>query len=385
MKKAQIISVSCNRRKIELKQIEKFLEGNGYSIIRDSKVSKDADLIIFSSCAATIVPEDSSIKTIKQIQQRKKQSAKLIVCGCLPEINPDRLAEVFDGHTFGPRSYEKLNEILKPKIKFKEFQDVNTTYEPIASSWSGKGKFHIQIHVGCPFKCSYCAIRFALGQLKSKPIDDIIKELQKGFKQGYREFYLDGDCSGSYGLDIGENLGTLLRRILEIDQDFSLALTDISAFHLPLYFKDIKMLCVKNKLSSIYVSIQSASTRILKLMGRNADMGVVKNMLMELKRINPSLILGTSIIIGFPSETEDELNETIEFCEQVSFKWIWCHGFSPRPKTAATKFPGQLSPGEIAKRCRLVRSRLGSKTKLYTDYTEIPDSYKETKHEVKIY
>jgi threonylcarbamoyladenosine tRNA methylthiotransferase MtaB len=94
-------------------------------------------------------------------------------------------------------------------------------------------------------------------------------------------------------------------------------------------------------------------------------MARVRDMLLELKSIN-SVKIGTSIIVGFPSETEEELYDTIEFCEQVGFDWVYCHGFSARPGTVAAELPGQLSPEEILERSRLVRSRLYDKTWLTT-------------------
>lgn len=397
MKKAQIIVTSCNRRSLELEQVKNFLKKNEYSIINeDFEVSKDADLILLSTCGFTTAAEDFGIETLCRIQREKKPSSKVIVCGCLPEINPDRLFEVFDGDTFGPRSYEHLNDIIGAEMRYEEFSRPNTLQikslktrirdaEKLISSYDGsfqglnylmtrirnygvrnviskvtgydQDKFYIQIQEGCPCKCSYCVIRFAIKELKSKPINDVIGEFQKGLKQGYKKFYFMGDSAGAYGLDNGEHLGNLLKKVLEIDQDFSLNLTDISPVFLHLCFNEIKALCAKNKISTLYIPIQSGNPRILKLMRRNCNMARVRDMLLELKSIN-SLMIGTSIIVGFPSETREDLNDTIEFCEQVGFDWIYCHSFSARPGTVAAKLSCQLSPEEILERSRLVKSRL---------------------------
>jgi threonylcarbamoyladenosine tRNA methylthiotransferase MtaB len=345
--------------------VKNFLIGNGYSVINeDLEVSKDADLILYSTCGFTTAAEDLAIETLNRIQKEKKPGAKLIVCGCLPEINPHRLSQVFNGDMFGPRSYERLNDILRPEKKFQQFPRPNKFAGNIMSRLKGGGRekrFYIQIQEGCPCKCSFCATKFAIKELKSKPIDDVIDDFQKGLKQGYKEFCFIGDCSGAYGLEIGENLGNLLGRVLQTDADFSLELPDISPVHLHLSFNQLKMLCAKNKIRLLYIPIQSANPRILKLMRRNCNMDHVKDMLIELKSISP-VEIGTSIIAGFPSETEEELNDTIEFCEQVDFDWIYCHDFSARPGTVAAKLPGQFSPEEILERSRLVRSRLPNKT-----------------------
>lgn len=228
-----------------------------------------------------------------------------------------------------------------------------------------RGTFYIQIQEGCPCHCTYCAIRYAVKELRSKPIQDIMAELEKGLEQGYHSFYFMGDSAGAYGLDIGENLGKLLKRVLEGDADFSLNLTDISPVFLHLCFDEIKMLCGKNRISSLYVPVQSASPRILKLMGRNCDMVRVRGMLLDLKTVS-SVKIGTSIIVGFPSETLDELNSTIGLCEEIGFDWVWCHSFSARPETVAANLPNQLSAEEIFERSRIAKSRLRDRTLITT-------------------
>jgi tRNA A37 methylthiotransferase MiaB len=412
MKKAQIILAGCPRRTIELERVKGFLRGNGYSIVgNDYAVSKEAELIIYSTCAFTTATEDLGIETLDRIQREKNSSAKLVVCGCLPAINPDRLSQVFDGETFGPRSYERLNEILRPEKELQEFPRANT-FQMNRSIWTmlvgrtlcniyvtaktlvdsrdlslqglkgmiekirqlrmweeyyrttGYGQdnqFYIQIQEGCPSKCSYCAIPSAIGELKSRPIDDVIHDFLSGLELGYESFHLMGDSIATYGLDIGTNLGHLLETVLQLDGDFTLDLGEVSAIFLGKCFSQIKAFCDRNRMPSLWVPIQSANPRILKLMRRSCDVDDVRDKLLELKS-GDRVKLGTSIIAGFPSETREELKDTIEFCRRVGFDFLICHGFSARPETDAAKLPNQLSPGEILERRRLVRSALHKKT-----------------------
>jgi tRNA A37 methylthiotransferase MiaB len=176
-----------------------------------------------------------------------------------------------------------------------------------------------------------------------------------------------GDNAGSYGLDIGTNLGKLLERILEVAGDFSLDLTDINPVYLASIDEPLKQLTRQKRISRLYVPIQSANRRILKLMGRDCDMDAVKRMLLETRRLGGAeLKMGTSLIAGFPSETMSELEETLEFCAQVGFDWVWCHSYSARPETAAAALPGQHSSEEILRRSQLVKSRLGKQSMVTT-------------------
>jgi len=412
MMKAQVIITSCSRRSLEIEQIKSFLQGNGYLLIRDDwNVDPEADLILLSTCGFTKAAEDFGFDTLHHIQATKKPSAKVVFGGCIPEINPDRVMEEFNGPTFSPQSYSQLSEILGAKHKFEEYKRPNTLenngisslitdarkameiIKTFDGSFSGigyisqrlgngirrrsirtkyanldnHGTFYIQIQEGCSMHCNYCAIKMAIGPLRSKPEEAVLDEFRTGLSEGYRHFQLVGDNAGSYGLDIGTSLGKLLDQISEVNGDFVLDLTDINPVYLASIFEPVKRLCIKKKISSLYVPIQSASRRILRLMGRDCDIDAVKRMLIEIKKLSsPEFKTGTSLIVGFPSEEIDELNDTIKFCDEAGFDWVWCHSFSARPETAASILPGQFSAEEIFKRTHLVRSRLRRKSLVTT-------------------
>lgn len=412
MAKAQIIITSCSRRSLEVEQVKNFLQGNGFSLIADDwNVNPDADLILLSTCGFTNAAEDFGFETLHRVQATKKPGAKIVFGGCIPEINPDRVSREFSGPTFSPQSYSRLNEILGAKRKFEEYKRPNTfennnvpslitdarkaieILKTFDGSFSGLGyisrhlsngvrrklirmkhanlnnhdTFYIQIQEGCSMHCSYCAIRKAVGPLRSRPVETILAEFETGLNEGYKHIQLMGDNAGSYGLDIDTNMVKLLDRILEVEKNFGLDLTDINPVYLPLILEPVGRLCISKKLSRLYVPIQSANRRLLKLMGRDCDIDTVKQMLIEIKSLAaPKFKMGTSLIVGFPSETIDELNDTVQFCDEVGFDWVWCHSFSTKPDTSAAVLPGQLSTEEILRRARLVKSRLRGRSLVTT-------------------
>lgn len=415
MLNAQLIITSCSRRGLEIEQLKSYLQGNGYCLLRDDwTVHPETDLILLSTCGFTQAAEDFGFETLRRVQATKKATAQVVFGGCIPEINPARVKAEFDGPTFSPQSYDHLDAILGVEHPFVGFSRPNTfgnrgatslitdtrravdILKTFDGSWSGLGyisqrlgsvmrqrlirtryanlenkhTYYIQIQEGCSMHCSYCAIRLAIGPLRSRPIEAILAELRSGIGKGYRQIQLMGDNAGSYGLDIGANLGKLLERILEVDGDFSLDLTDINPVYLASIAEPVKQLTQQKRISRLYVPIQSANRRILKLMGRDCDMQAVKQMLLEIRRLGgPELKMGTSLIAGFPSETMGELEETLEFCEQVGFDWVWCHSYSARPETPAAGLPGQLDAAEILRRSQLVKSRL-SKQSVVTTATD---------------
>jgi len=412
MPKAQIIITSCSRRSLEVKQIKRFLQGNGYAVSRqDWEVDPEADWILLSTCGFTQAAEDYGFETLSRIRATKRPDAKIVFGGCIPEIDPGRVLREFDGPTFSPQSYARLDEILGAEHRFDEFRRPNTfesngspplmsdvrkateIIKTLTAASPGSGyisqrlgngvrqrlirtryanlhnpkTFYVQIQEGCSMHCSYCAIRMAIGPLRSRPPEVVLDEFRSGLEPGLSAHPTDGDNAGSYGLDIGTHMGKLLDRIAELDGDFVLDLTDISPVYLALVFEPVKRLCRQKRISRLYVPVQSASRRLLKLMGRDCDMDGIKQMLIEIKRLSPrDFVMGTSLIVGFPSEEPEELDGTIRFCQEAGFDWVWCHSFSARPETPAATLPGQMPAEEILQRARLVKSRLGNKSLVTT-------------------
>jgi tRNA-2-methylthio-N6-dimethylallyladenosine synthase len=217
--------------------------------------------------------------------------------------------------------------------------------------------------------CTYCVIPKAIGPLRnSKSVEAIIEEMHQGIENGYQRIRLIGDSAGSYGLDIRTNLGVLLNRISQIKGSFTLELTDINPVFLPVIFEPVKDLCAQKRLSSLYIPIQSGNARILSLMRRRSDVTKTKQMLYEIKQTGSrGFKLGTSVIVGFPSETMEELRDTINICNEVAFDWIWCHGFSVRPGTLASTFSGQLSADDINERVNLFKNSIQRKGRVVLD------------------
>jgi tRNA A37 methylthiotransferase MiaB len=408
MDKAQVIITSCSRRGLEVEQVKSFLQGNGFSLTGDAwNVDPDADLILLSTCGFTQAAEDFGFKTLHRVQATKKPGALVVFGGCIPEINPARVSAEFDGPTFSPQTYSNLDGVVGARHRFGEYRRPNTFGDNGTSSLiadarevveilktfdgspsglqyivqrlsggvrrrlirtkyanlNSRDTFYIQIQEGCSMHCTYCAIRTAIGPLRSRPVETLLDELVQGLDQGYRRIQLMGDNAGSYGQDLGSHMGELLEGILGIEREFVLDLTDIHPVYLPVIFEPVRRLCAEKRVGRLYVPIQSASGRILKLMRRDCDMEAVRRMLVEIKSLaSPEFRMGTSLIVGFPSETVDELNDTIRFCDDVGFDWVWCHSFSARPETPAAALPGRISAEEILGRARSVRSRLGGKS-----------------------
>ena len=395
MNKVFIYSNGCIENQVDDSLFREFFRKNNWQI--EDNNSK-ADLILVNTCGNGPPADDDSIEKIIQFQKGKKPGSDLIVCGCLPKMNEKRLREVFKGTTFGPRSLNKLDELINAKIKITEVSGnildrksfnpyskflektlVRTTeyitwldkhfkvniklyFRRLVAFWYDTTMFYIDVATGCLGNCSYCAIKHAKGRVKSKPISKIIGEFRCGLKQGYKEFVLSGDDVGSYGRDIGTNSIRLLEEFLKEEGDYKIHIRYIEPERLIEMFPDLKEVFKTRKILSFCSSVQSGNNRILKLMNKKYTIEEWKKCIRELNKEFPSLLIRTQIIVGFPSETEEEFNDTLKLVEELKFDTVAVFEYFNLPNTEASNMDDQI-PDSIKRKRRkkLIRKWLLNK------------------------
>jgi len=400
MKKAFLYVSACERRELDAKRIEKYLIRNNYLIVTHPK---DADIIVFIACAVLDRPTKISLEKIKEFQ---KYDAELIVGGCLPAIEPEKLRAVFKGKTIPVEDLnnnpDKLDEIFRGiKIPFREIEDSNILFQNTDRSKPmetlktilkntrihdfyyafryyvfkkifgehvilyrlllKESSFQIRTSWGCTGKCSYCAINKAVGKLKSKTIEECIKEFKKGLKKGYKHFILTADNIGAYGLDIGTSFPELLDALTLIPGEHDITVLNLHPAWLVRYIDDIEKIVKRNKILNIDIPIQSGSNRILRLMNRYSNIEKIKEACLRLKKANTRLILGTDCIIGFPTETLDELRKTLDLLVEIGFHVGTAIKYSQKTGTKAEEIKPALTKKEINKRFKFAKKYLRKK------------------------
>jgi tRNA A37 methylthiotransferase MiaB len=401
MKNFYIFNTGCIRRALDSTRIYDYLVKNDWRFTNDISA---ADLVVTSTCGAVNKTEELSLIALQNIARKKSKSAKFIVTGCLPKIDPDKIREIRELGDFEfipTRSLDKFDTVLNSKIRFEAIPDANVVtneaglldyilayrlfrhsfflalYKRMSTNryflksaiflvenlntikskigLSARPKivpyFNLRIAEGCAFACSYCSIKFATGRIKSKPIEKIVEEFKTGLEMGYQHFQLVCEDIGSYGLDLGTSLPALLKRLLEIEGDYSLILIDFGGYWLVKYYDELLPLFKENpdKIRELYVSLQSGSDKILKAMKRPEKIGDVRARLKELKKELPHLILRTTVIIGFPGETEEDFQKTIEAVRDIDFTAVELNMYEDRPGTVSSKREDKV-PQEIIKK-----------------------------------
>jgi threonylcarbamoyladenosine tRNA methylthiotransferase CDKAL1 len=401
IKKVCVITNGCPENRIDCSRMQKFLGDNGCTITADIK---NADIVVFNSCGLTHATQEFSVKIIKHIQALKKPSAELVVCGCLPRINMPRLKEVHQGFTF-QHEIEQLKEVIEtqtnpqdscanhlsprahvPIVRRWRIPDLKKIFslmsikEKLTESYYDRldreinvfrsHSFCIKVSTGCLNTCAYCAVRISRGELKSKPVDRIIEEFEEGLAKGYKEFALLGTDVGAYGRDLpaepsndslssiagysgqagqGKTLVDLLRELTKKEGDYTIRIRNIQPRFLLEMLPELREILRSGKISYLSSAAQSGNNRILGLMRRGYKIEDYKEAILSLKREFPKLQIRTQIMVGFPSETEEEFEDSLRLLDEIDYDFVEVYQFQPRPNTEAAAMKDQV-PAKISRR-----------------------------------
>ena len=304
--------LSCERRDDEIESIkEKLLLSKDNAIVEKIE---ESDVIIFYTCGVATATIERGIKKIVEMQKDYPQK-KLIVCGCMPAINLEKLRTVFDGPVCTPTDFAALDAYIGYHLTREDIKKVRSCYEE-----DDRTRLNVIVEKGCIRKCSYCAIGRAVGKIMSKNLDDIIKVVEKGIKEGAKCIILRGDSVGDYGCDLGTNIGELLTGIDELDGKFTINIEDLHPVIFLKYYDVFKKLVKKKRIVELMIPIQSGSPRIIELMNRRVDLDLLTKRILEIKEAGVNVT--TDIIIGFPGETDEDFNMTYEMLGKIDFSYI---------------------------------------------------------------
>jgi len=375
MKRVFIDSVGCSENIIDGAILKNVAISHGYELSSDPR---EADLIIYNTCAFKQHQEDLCLKEIRHFQGIKKDGAELVVCGCLVSINKKRLDEIFSGFSFPPTDLiqiysalqspaperieeayfiprdvaaeemfgarEKVERVYRIKEYLKRKTGVNFLPNFDYFDYIGDDRtVFVRVSRGCLNSCSYCAIRFAQGKLQSVPSGLILQAIRKGVSSGYNRVFLIGTNTAHYGRDIGSSIYELVDQVEQVAGDFRIIVHNFEPFGVHDDPEAFETLFSSRKMLSLYIPLQSGSQTVLKRMNRKYDINTVMRSLRALKERNREVLIRSEFIIGFPGESWREFSETIATCVRFRFDHVDLHMFSPRPGTAAAALDGQVS------------------------------------------
>lgn len=348
MKKVGIISLGCMKNRVDSENILGLFDRNGYEITNDPS---DSDVIVINTCGFI---ESSKKESIENILEMIQYGKKVVVTGCLAERYLEELKkEIPEVDLYIPiRDYSHFNEKLY--LIDKEIDaslGVDDEYRIVST---GPYSAYLKIGEGCDNCCSYCAIPLIRGHFVSRPFDQIIKEAKELAEAGIKEIIVLEQDTTKYGIDLKEkkNIVDLLKELLKIEQFEYIRLL----YLYPDEISDelIELIGKEKKLTPYFdIPIQHSEDHILKDMYRRGDKKFLISLFNKIREKVPNAILRTTVMVGFPGESEEDVNNLISFMNEVKFDHLGAFTYSQEDGTPSASFPNQID--EEIKKKRLAK------------------------------
>ncbi len=342
-------SYGCTANKADMEKIIYLLESHGF-VLTDSP--EKADIIIVNTCGVKLPTENKIIDRIKTL---KSLNPKIVVTGCLPRINRRRMellqVSLVDVYSL-PRIVEAVERTINGErvIFFSEqTPEILDVPQKSISRFTGI----VQISYGCLGSCSYCGTKFARGHLISLPPDRVVSRIISFLKEGKKEIYLTSQDCGCYGFDIGTGLPELMRRIISIKKRFFVRVGMMNPNYLLTFVDEFVELIQEPVFYRFaHVPVQSGSDSILKAMNRKYSADEFIELVRMLRKV-PDITISTDIIVGFPGETDDDFEQTLELLRKTKPDIVNISKFFPRPRTPAARMK-QVDSLVVKERSRAV-------------------------------
>lgn len=377
-KKFLIQTMGCTLNENDSEKISGMATEMGYT---KTENINEADLIIFNTCCIRENAEEKLFGKLGEVKKLKEEKGTIIaLCGCM--MQEDHIIQklkksykyvdiIFGTHTLH-KFPEDLYNLLIKENKIIDVIDIDgEVYEGLPIKRESSNKALVTIMYGCNNFCTYCIVPYVRGRERNRKPEDILKEIKELAKEGYKEVTLLGQNVNSYvgnGYDGIYNFADLLRAVNKID---GIEIISFISPH-PKDFTDDVILAIKEckKVSRLlHLPLQSGSTNVLKRMNRKYTKEQYLKLAEKIKKSVPEVALSTDIIVGFPGETEEDFEDTLDVVKQVKFEQVFMFIYSKRVGTPAEKMVDQV-PEEIKHKRfnrlkQLVESQMQENNKKY--------------------
>ncbi|UCD13046.1 MAG: tRNA (N(6)-L-threonylcarbamoyladenosine(37)-C(2))-methylthiotransferase [Thermoplasmatales archaeon] len=324
----------CTANKSDESVIRGILKKENHEIVESSE---KADILILLTCTVIGTTEQ---RMLSRMQALSKTNKKIVVAGCMPSVQPDLIKSIVPNAFLVPPQYlYHINDIILEKEI--NFEVKNKTLSP--KNFNGISA-PISIAEGCTLSCSYCITHFARGKLRSFPIEEVSSDVYNALKQGCKEIQITAQDTASYGFDTGDNLGNLLFNICKIKGNFRIRVGMMNPFTAQKNLEGIVSAYENPKIYKfLHLPVQSGDNNLLKQMNRKYTVEDFLEIVDKFREKYPNLTLSTDVIVGFPTETERQINRTARLLKKVKPDIVNITRYSARPLTKAKTMKGRVS------------------------------------------
>ncbi len=348
--KIHFVSLGCPRNLVDSEVMLGILLKAGYEVTPEVP---QADYLVVNTCAFLEASRQESRDVIQELLDTKKPEAKLIVTGCMVSKHRDEIETLFPGvhYLLGSGDVEGILKAVRSDTEGHEIGKARSYLESgeVPRTLATPGHYaYLKIAEGCRKGCAYCIIPKIKGPLRSKAPEQVLKEFRSLINQGVKEVILIAQDLGDYGKDHGITLASLLKKILKIEGNYWLRLL----YLYPDEIDDEIIALIKSDFRIcpyLDMPIQHINDTILKAMRRHTDGAQIKYVLTRLREEIPHIHIRTSLIVGFPGETEEQFNELTAFIQEFPLNHVGIFTYSQEEGSLAAKMPNQI-PQEIKER-----------------------------------
>ncbi len=329
--------------------IAELKEKEGYE---PTEKMEEADLILINTCSVREKPVHKLFSEIGFFNKRKKEGAKIGVCGCTASHLGEEIIKKapFVDFVLGARNVSKITKVLHTPKAVEVDIDYDESAYAFGDFRANPYKAYVNISIGCDKQCTFCIVPHTRGEEISIPARLIVEEARKAARKGAKEIFLLGQNVNNYGRRFSGDhprmgFTDLLKMVSEIEEVERIRFTSPHPLHMDDEF--LQEFATNPKIcKSMHMPLQSGSTRILKRMKRGYSKEWFLERAAKLREMVPDVTIGTDIIVAFPGESEEDFADTMDVIEQVRFEQIFSFKYSPRPLTPAQHYEDQI-PSEI--------------------------------------
>ena len=358
--KVKFYTLGCKVNQYESQAMTEQLLNNGYTLCSPKE---KADVIVVNSCTVTNEADRKTRQAVRRFKKNNPDSV-VVLTGCVPQAYPEKARELLEADiVLGNKSNlllaEALDEFFRTKervFKVSEHKKGDPFRVQTISRFEERTRASVKIQDGCNRFCSYCAIPYARGRVRSKPLDVIRDEITVLAENGYKEIVLVGINLSSYGSDIGTTFPEAVKAADSVEGILRVRLGSLEPDHLT--DEVISELAKCKKLCpQFHISLQSGCDNTLKRMNRHYTAEEYRHLANKLREVFPDCTLTTDIMVGFVGETEEDFLESLHFAEEIGFEKVHVFPYSIRKGTRAEGFTGHLDKSVKEQRSRMMIER----------------------------
>ena len=350
MAKIFVEAYGCSASFADSEMISGLILNGGHTLVENSS---ESDLNIVVTCS---VKDSTANKMMHRIRSLK--SKPLVVAGCLPKAEKSTVEKITEkASLLGPNSLGKTLQVIDSTlrgIRYVALEDSDLSKVGLPKVRLNPVVGIVEIASGCMSECTFCQTKLAKGDLTSYRIGDIVRQVETEISEGCKEIWLTSTDNGCYGFDINTDLPTLVKAVSEIPQDFMIRVGMMN----PMYMPRIKEELIKSYDSDkvykfLHIPVQSGSDKILHDMKRGHTVKTVREVIEKAKERFTDFTVSTDVIVGFPSETEEDFEKTVDLINEIRPDMVNLSKYSARPGTEAAEWD-QIEASEVKKRSKVI-------------------------------